>query len=85
MNSKSLQYSETANTVIEIPALPRKHTFAALARTVISWFVRSELEQAQAHFRIKRERAAQAETKQDIVNSLPLGEKHRLGLYRSMD
>ena len=85
MNSKSIQYGETKNPVIEIPALPRKKTFAVMARTVISWFARSELEQARARFRIKHERAAQAEAKPDIVNSLPLDEKHRLGLYRLID
>ncbi|UCH41349.1 MAG: hypothetical protein JSU67_06680 [Gammaproteobacteria bacterium] len=85
MNSKSLQYSETENSAIEIPALPRKHTFTALARTVIGWFSRSELEQARARFQIKRERAAQSGRKQDIVNSLSIEEKHRLGMYQLMD
>ena len=85
MNSKSLQYNESVNSVIEIPALPRKITFAALARTVISWITRSELKQAQAHFRMKRERAAQDGSRQDIIDSLTFEQKHGLGLYRLMD
>ena len=85
MNSKSLQYRETASSVVELPALPRKHNFAAIARTVVGWFARSELERAQARFRFKRERAAQAAAKPNIVDSLPLEEKHGLGLYRLMD
>lgn len=85
MNSKSLPYDETANSVVEIPALPRQHAIAALARTVIAWFTRSDLEQAQTHYRIRRERAARAEAQRDIVNALPLAEKHGLGLYRLMD
>jgi hypothetical protein len=85
MNSKSLPYHETAQSVIELPALPRRQTLATLARTVIRWFTRSDLEQARAHYRAKRDRAAQAGTTRDIVSALPLDEKQRLGLHQMID
>lgn len=85
MNSKSLQYNETANSAFEIPDLPRNHTFATLASKITGWFTRGELEKARARYQARRERAAQVESRQDIVNSLPLDEKQQLGLYQLMD
>ena len=85
MNSKTLQYNETAHSAIEIPALPRNSAFIVLVRSVIGWFTRSELEQARAHFRTRRERTAQNGSTPDIVNSLSLEQRHQFGLYRHMD
>ncbi len=81
MNSKTLQYDKTT----DIPALPSRNAFTALAKTVIGWFTRSELEQARTRYRIKRERAAQTAAQQDIISTMPLEQKHSLGLYRLID
>ena len=85
MNSKTLQYNESTESAIDLPALPSRNGFIALAKTVIGWFTRSELEQAQARYRIKRERAAQSAVRQDIVSAMPLEQKQSLGLYQRID
>ena len=85
MNSKSLQYSNPLNSAIEITVQRKKDLFGAIVRMVPAWSARSELKKAQAHYRIKRERMARIESQQDIVNSLSVEEKHRLGMYRFLD
>ncbi|MDJ0780140.1 MAG: hypothetical protein QNJ85_19900 [Gammaproteobacteria bacterium] len=85
MNSKTLQYNATTDSAIDLPALPSRNGFIALAKTVIGWFTRSELEQAQARYRLKRERAAQTAAQRDIVSAMPLEQKQSLGLHRLVD
>ena len=85
MNSKTLQYNQSTDSAIDLTALPSRSVFSALAKTVIGWFTRSELEQAQARYRIKRERAAQTAAHQDIVSAMPLEQKQSLGLHRLID
>ncbi len=84
MNSKTLQYNATTESAVDLPTLPSRNSFAALAKTVIGWFTRSELDRAQARYRLKRERAALPGTR-DIVHSMSLEQKHQLGLYRLID
>lgn len=84
MNSKSLQCNEIASSLVEVSALPRKPAFGAMVRIVKDWIARSELKQALARYQARSKRAAQAELEQNIIDSLPLEQKHALGMYQFM-
>jgi hypothetical protein len=56
-----------------------------LYRKVSALFVRSELAKAQAGYRTKQQRQTTHRNPQNMVNSLPIEEKLRLGMYRWID
>ena len=82
MNTKSI-HSIHANyadlTVQPVSAI------TALYRKVSALFVRSELAKAQAGYRTKQQRQTTHRNPQNMVNSLPIEEKLRLGMYRWID
>ncbi len=85
MNSESLQYDNSVNSGIEMPVLQQPGFFTAIVKRAVALFARSEIEQSQAWYRKKRERAVRHEIHQNIVGTLPVEEKLRLGMYRFMD
>ena len=84
MNSKSLPYTDIANSKLEKLATEQTSLFTAIIRKVSAFLTRSEIEQAQASYKMKRKHEAQAELHQDIVGKLPAEEKLRLGMYHFM-
>ena len=81
MNSKSLHYSNP----IEVSALPHKGIADAIIGNLSAWIKRLATRQAQARYRAREERRAQTDLQQDMLSSLPLEQKHSLGMYRFMD
>lgn len=85
MNSDSLQYDNSINSGIELPVLQQPGFFTAIVKKAAAMFARGEIEQSQAWYRMKRERAVQHKLHQNIVDTLPVEEKLRFGMYRFMD
>jgi len=85
MNSKSLQNSNAAISKLEKLAYQQASVLTTIVRIVSGFFIRSEIEKSQARYEAKRKHEVRAQLQQDIVSNLPLGEKHRLGLYHLMD
>ncbi len=52
---------------------------------ILSLFARSELEKSQAQYRAKQLYTDRMQVQQDIVNTFPLENKLRLGMYHWMD
>jgi len=84
MNSKSLQYKNIANSRLEKLATAQTSFITGIIRKAFDFLTRSEIEQAQASYRLKRKHEAQAELHQDIVGTLSIEEKLRLGMYHFM-
>ena len=58
---------------------------SALYRRISALFVRSELAKAQAGYRTKQQRQTTHRMPQDMINSLAVEDKLRLGMYRWID
>jgi hypothetical protein len=84
MNSKSLQYNNIANSKLEKLATAQTSFITGIIRKVFDSLTRSEIEKAQASYKMKRKHETQAELHQDIVGTLPIEEKLRLGMYHFM-
>jgi hypothetical protein len=84
MHSKSLQYTNIANSKFEMLATAQPSFVAVLIRKISDALTRSEIERAQASYEMKRTHKTQAELHQDIVGTLPVEEKLRLGMYHFM-
>ena len=84
MYKKSLQYANIANSKFEMLATAQPSFVAVLIRKVSDALTRSEIERAQASYKMKRTHETQAELHQDIVGTLPVDEKLRLGMYHFM-
>jgi hypothetical protein len=84
MNSKSLQYNNIANSRLEKLATAQTSFITRIIRKVFDFFTRSKIEQAQASYQMKRKHETQADLHQDIVGTLPIEEKLRLGMYHFM-
>ncbi len=85
MTSKPVQYSEIPATGFRKPESSIAAVLADLVRHVVAPFAATELEKSQARYRTRRERAANSGVHRNIVDSLPVEEKLRLGLYHFMD
>ena len=83
MNSKSLQYSNIADSKLEKLAATQTSFVTGVIAKISSFLTRSEIEKLQARYRAKQN--ALAESHQDVVRGLPVEEKLRLGMYRFMD
>ena len=81
MNSKSLQYANGVNSKFEKFTTAQTSFVTALIRKVSAALTRSEIERAQASYKIKRDHQTQSELYQDIVSTLPVEEKLGLGMY----
>ena len=84
MNSKSLQNNDIENSRLEQLTTALTSFITGTISKVFDSLTRSEIERAQASYRMKRKHETQAEL-QDIVHSLPVEEKLRLGMYHFMD
>jgi hypothetical protein len=84
MHSKSLQYTNIANSKFGKLATTQTSFVTALIRKASDALTRSEIERAQASYKMKRAHETQAELHQDIVGTLPVEEKLRLGMYHFM-
>ena len=83
MNSKSLQNNDIENSRLEQLTTAQTSFITGTISKVFDSLTRSEIERAQASYRMKRKHETQAEL-QDIVHSLPVEEKLRLGMYHYM-
>ncbi len=84
MHSKSLQYANIASSKFEKLATAQTAFVAAIIRKVSDALSRSEIERAQASYKMKRTCETRAELNRDIVGTLPVEEKLRLGMYHVM-
>jgi hypothetical protein len=82
MNSKSLQYNSIENSKLEKLVSTQESFITAIKRKISDLLTRSEIEKAQSRYMMKH--AAQAQSNLDIVRTLPLEEKLRLGMYHYM-
>jgi hypothetical protein len=85
MNSKSLQYRNDIDSSLEIATSPQRGVVEAIVNEVAALLTPGHSQQSQAGYRARRARAVQADINQDIVRSLPIAEKLRLGMYHFMD
>ena len=85
MNSKTLLFSNAGNTRLATLASQQVSFLTAIIRTVSRFIIRSEIEKSQAIYKMKRQQEAKPQLHQDIVNTLPVEEKLRLGMYHFMD
>lgn len=88
MTSKSIQLAGQANSEIDAPLSRHPSTFTAILQSIQDTFAlltRSELERSQAWHRTRRARAETMQSGRNIVDSLPVEEKLRLGLYHLID
>ena len=85
MNSKPMNYAEIPATDLEQRRASIMVVLADLFRHLAAPFTASDIEQAQARYRSKRERTARSRAHRSIVDSLPIEQKLRLGMYRFMD
>jgi hypothetical protein len=80
MNTKTLAYSNTS--IVK----PESFTWITKAfNSFTAMFIRSDLEMAQAHYKLKRKHQAQDQTHRDIVRDMPIEQKLQLGCYHLMD
>lgn len=84
MNSKSLQNNDIENSRLEQLTTAQTSFITGIISKVFDSLTRSEIEKAQASYRMKRKHETQAEL-QDIVHSLPIEEKLGLGMHHFMD
>jgi hypothetical protein len=85
MNSESLQYSIVGNSKLETFISQQVSFLTTIIRQASSFINRSEIEKSQARYKMKRQQRAQAQLHQDIVNTLSVEEKLRLGMYHFMN
>ena len=85
MTSKTIQIDHgTQAKYAELTVQPASF-ITAVYRKVSALFVRSELEKAQAGYRTKQQRQTSHRNSQDMINSLAVEDKLRLGMYRWID
>jgi len=85
MNTKSIHIDHSTHAnYADLTSQPAS-IIAALCNKVSAFFVRSELAKARANYQIKQQRRSTHRNPQNMVNSLPLEEKLRLGMYHWMD
>jgi len=80
MNTKSIHIDHSSYA--DLAAQPVS-LIATFFKKVSSLFIRSELEKAQANYRLKQQQ--QSPQQQDILSSMPVETKLGLGMYRLMD
>jgi hypothetical protein len=85
MNTKSIHIDHSTHANYADLATQPVSIIAALYNKVSAFFVRSELEKAQAAYQVKQQRRSTHHNPQTIINSLPIEEKLRLGMYPWMD
>jgi hypothetical protein len=79
------QYQTHTNESVEILTPARKGFFTAIIDRLSALLTRSETERSRARYRARRAHEGMDGRGQDIVRSLPIEEKLRLGMYPFMD
>jgi len=85
MYSNSPHYQNHGDASVATPTLPRAGFFGAIVGRLTALLTRSAAERAQAYYRARRLHQERAGVDQEILRSLPIEEKLRLGMYRFMD
>jgi hypothetical protein len=85
MYSNSSHYQNHTDASAENLALPQKGFFTAISDRLTALSTRIGIERSRARYRARRAQPGQAGHGQDIVRSLPIEEKLRLGMYSFMD
>ena len=85
MNTKSIHIDHSTHANYADLTTQPVSIITALCNKVSALFVRSELAKAQAEYQIKQQRQSTHRNPQNMVNSLPVEGKLRLGMYRWMD
>jgi hypothetical protein len=85
MNTKSIHIAHSTHANYADLTTQPVSIIAALCNKVSAFFVRSELAKAQAEYQVKQQRQSTHRNPQNMVNSLPLEEKLRLGMYHLVD
>ena len=85
MYSNGSHYQNHCEASVKNLTLPQKGFFAAIIDKLTALSARIGIERSRARYRARRAHQGRAGHGQDIVRSLPLEEKLRLGLYRFMD
>ena len=85
MYSDSPHYQNHSAARVATPTLPRAGFFGAIVDRLTALLTRSAAERAQAYYRARRLHQERAGVGHEIVSSLPIEEKLRLGMYRFMD
>ena len=83
MNTKSIHIDHSTQANYTDLATHSVSIIATVCKKVSAFFIRSELEKAQANYQVKQQR--QSPQQQDVLNSMPVETKLGLGLYRLMD
>ena len=86
MNSKAIHIDHNSNAqhCAEMTTGPLS-VITPIGKKVASFFVRSELARAQGEYHRKQQRLSVHRSRQDILGSLPVEDKLRLGMYRWMN
>jgi hypothetical protein len=85
MYSNSSHYQNHADAGVENLALPQGGFFSVILVRLTALLSRTATERARARYRAQRAHQELAGRGQDIVRSLPVEEKLRLGMYSFMD
>jgi hypothetical protein len=85
MNTKSIHIDHSTHANYADLATQPVSIIAALCNRISTFFVRSELEKAQAAYQVKQQRRSTHRNPQNMIDSLPVEEKLRLGMYHWMD
>lgn len=83
MNTKSIHIDHSNHSSYSDLAAQPVSLIATAFKKASSFFFRSELEKAQANYRLKQNQ--QSPQQQDILSSMPVETKLGLGMYRLMD
>ena len=81
----SLNYLNPAASAVRPTRLPGGKLFARIGIELVRLVSRLRTDESRLHFRLKREQAEKTNPPRDVIGSLPVDEKLRLGMYRFMD
>jgi hypothetical protein len=85
MTSKTIRIDHVTQANCADLTVQPVSAITALYRKISTLFVRSELAKAQAGYRTKQQRQTTHRIPQDMINSLAVEDKLRLGMYRWID
>jgi hypothetical protein len=73
------------NNKLEVLASQQVSFLTRVFRTASGFMVRTDIEKSQARYQRKLQQQAKSRLVSDVLNTLPVEEKLRLGMYRFMD
>ena len=85
MYSNSSHYQNHTDASVENRTLPQKGFFTAIIDRLTALSTRIGIERSRARYCARHAHQGRAGYGQDIVRSLPIEEKLRLGMYSFMD